>query len=467
MKNKNFKFLTYFLLLFISLSLVTACSDDDSSEGTEQNDDDNNDDENEEEEIPVINFSSENLIFNDTEVGNSSLKNLVISGEYLTNEISLITSGDFLLSIDNENFSEEIILTPDEANNSITIKVKFTPSEFGEVSNTISVTSADFEEKTINLNGEGITVVSTIETFNSTRVAFGGGYNQTATETFNLPENPETVSNIKMFVKLRCPDVGCDEWDVYANVRVKDDASGEFFEMARYITPYWNDNSQLPRGFEFDVTDFKSLLTGSTELQIKTECWNDRGYLISVEFDYEYGEPDYPYYSIERVMAYNNSSIDGVPYGVSHNLDLDKSVTIPSNAQSTHLRTIISGWGHATPYDTGGRPCAEWCFRTHHININGTQTFEHYMGPMGCAQNPVSNQAPGNWAPDRAGWCPGMEVPTRIDVFSQNMAGSTFTYEYDYEDWVNDGANGDAYYATSTFVVVKSTTEISKPTVND
>ena len=38
------------------------------------------------------------------------------------------------------------------------------------------------------------------------------------------------------------------------------------------------------------------------------------------------------------------------------------------------------------------------------------------MGPIGCGNNPISNQG-GNWAPDRAGWCPGMVVPLRLDKF--------------------------------------------------
>lgn len=93
--------------------------------------------------------------------------------------------------------------------------------------------------------------------------------------------------------------------------------------------------------------------------------------------------------------------------------------------------------------------------------------FSHYMGPLGCAANPVSNQNPGNWQPDRAGWCPGMAVPARIDAFGSSMAGSAFTFAYDFEDWTNDGNNGGAFYATSTYVVVKSTTPITKPTVTD
>ena len=91
--------------------------------------------------------------------------------------------------------------------------------------------------------------------------------------------------------------------------------------------------------------------------------------------------------------------------------------------------------------------------------------FQHDMGPIGCASNPVSNQSPGNWQPERAGWCPGMEVPIRLDEFASPMAGNTFGFKYDYEDWTSDGGNGNAFYATSTFVVVKSDTPITKPNV--
>jgi hypothetical protein len=63
-----------------------------------------------------------------------------------------------------------------------------------------------------------------------------------------------------------------------------------------------------------------------------------------------------------------------------------------------------------------------------------------------------------------------MEVPVRVDNFTTTMAGSTFAFEYDYEDWTADGGSTSgtpgAFYATSTFVVVKSNTPIVKPTVN-
>ncbi|MCL4118069.1 UNVERIFIED_CONTAM: hypothetical protein GTU68_018020 [Idotea baltica] len=329
------------------------------------------------------------------------------------------------------------------------------------------LSNADADDVEVDLSGVGLAIIHNYVAFDNERLAFGGGFSQSSTQTFNLHDDLTNIETIKMYVKLSCPTDGCDEWDVYANVKVTDTDSGEMYELGRYITPYWNDNSQLERGFEFDVTDFKSLLSGSTELRIRTECWNANGYEVTVDFDYIEGTPDFPYYAVSRVLAYDDWSSSGVPYGVGHSFDLGKSVAIPANSESTHLRTIISGWGHATPYDAGGRGCAEWCYRTHDVLINGSNMFQHDLGPIGCASNPVSNQDPGNWRPDRAGWCPGMVVPVRYDEFSTTMAGSSFTFEYDYEDWTNDLGNGDAYYATSTFVVVKSNTPISKPVITE
>jgi len=147
-------------------------------------------------------------------------------------------------------------------------------------------------------------------------------------------------------------------------------------------------------------------------------------------------------------------------------LNLIKNISIPANAEEIELRTIISGWGHATPNDPDGRGCAEWCFRTHNIKINGSSSYSHDLSPIGCASNPISNQSPGNWMPDRAGWCPGMAVPVRSDIIPNSMAGNTFNFEYEFENWTNNSGNGDAYYATSTYIVVKSNTSINAPIVN-
>ncbi len=307
-------------------------------------------------------------------------------------------------------------------------------------------------------------------TFENQRIAFGGGHSQTVIANFNLHDDNTNIETINMYIKLRCPSGGCNAWDVYANIKVKDTDSGEWYEIGRYITPYGVDNSQVARGFKIDVTDFKALLQGATELFARIETWGPDGWELTVDFDFIEGHPDYKYYAVSKVLGYDEWSTSGVVYGDDASaFDLNKEITIPNNAESAHLRTIISGWGHATPADSDGRPCAEWCFRTHNVKINGTTAFSHKMEPIGCGSNPVNPQN-GNWIPDRAGWCPGMAVPVRINNLS-STTGNTFTFEYEYEDWTSDGGTSSgqngAYYATSTFVVVKSDSPISKPEVVD
>lgn len=417
---------------------------------------------------PLMNLSSTNIVFEDTQVSSISPNVTVfVNGDNLESHIDLSSTEGFEISLDGVTFSDAAQIPSNVANDQAAVFVRFLPTEVGSASGILSISNAEADDVEVSLSGEGLPAIHSYTTFNDEPLAFGSGFNQSAAQMFMLHSDVSNVSQIKMYLQIDCPSTGCDDWDRYANIMVRDSESGNWYEIGRYITPYWVGTQLLPRGLEFDVTDFKSLLTGSVELRIYIENWTTKADLVSIEFDYIEGTPDYEYYAIAEVMQYNANSLEGVPYGVSHNFDLTRTVSIPSNAESAHLRTVISGWGHATPNDSDGRPCAEWCYRTHDVKINGATMFQHNMGPIGCASNPISNQNPGNWVPDRAGWCPGMVVPERLDQLSPSMAGNSFSFEYDYEDWVTDGGNGNAFYATSTFVVVKSNTPIAKPMVNN
>ncbi|MEC8133581.1 MAG: peptide-N-glycosidase F-related protein, partial [Bacteroidota bacterium] len=421
---------------------------------------------------PVILSNRSNLVFSgDTPIFTNSYSiGIIVSGQFLTAPIDVTVSGPFKISLDGTIFSNNLQIPLESVNDDTTVYVHFSPFEVGSFSGSVILQSVAATDVEVTLAGIATPVVHNYTTYQSQPLGFGGGYNQSASQVFNLHQNLSNISQIKMFLQIDCPTTGCDDWDRFANIKVKDPVSGNWFEIGRYITPYWVGTQLLDRGLEFDVTDFKSLLTGTTELRIYIENWTTKTDLVSLEFDYIEGTPDYPFYAVSEVLGFHANSIDGVPYGVSHSEDLDRSVQIPNNAESSHLRTIISGWGHATPVDSNGRPCAEWCYRTHNVKINGSNSFQHYMGPIGCASNPIYNQAPGNWTPDRAGWCPGMAVPVRVDNLGTAFSGSSFTFEYDFEDWTSDGGTTSgqtgAYYATSTYVVVKSNTEISSPVVN-
>ena len=417
---------------------------------------------------PTLATANSNLSFGETEIfQHSEAFGMLVTGQNLTGIIDLSTTEHFEISLDNISFGSTVQIPSTNANGQTTVYVRFSPTETGNQQGVLSLNSLGANEVEVNLSGVGAAVVHNYVTFQEQPLGFGGGFNQSASQVFNLHNDMSNIHQIKMFLQIDCPSTGCDDWDRFANVKVKDQSTGNWFEIGRYITPYWVGTQQLERGLEFDVTDFKGFLTGATELRIYIENWTSKADLITIDFDFIEGAPDYPYYAVSEVLGFHANSISGVPYGVSHTLDLDKTIQIPANAESTHLRTIISGWGHATPNDSDGRPCAEWCYRTHNIKINGANTFQHNLDAIGCASNPINNQNPGNWMPDRAGWCPGMVVPVRTNVMQNSISGSSFTFEYDFEDWTSDGGNGNAFYATSTYVVVKSNSNISQPVVTD
>lgn len=304
------------------------------------------------------------------------------------------------------------------------------------------------------------------KTFTDSKVGFGDGLSQSAEGTFTFPTDIEKVQRITMYVQNPCPDKTCDEWDRFANLYVKNKTTNEWYEIGRFITPYWVGNEKLERGWEFDVTDFKSLLTGDTELKIYTETWLAKGRTYSVDFDFTYGETAYKYSSVQPIFQYNKSSIDGVPYGTATKTDLSRTITLAANTELAYFRTTISGWGHATPNDAGGRGCAEWCFRTHHITLDGASAFDHYLGPLGCDQNPIDNQAPGNWKPDRAGWCPGMVVAPFINPITGDLKNKTMNFDYVLEPWKANNPENKAFYAISSFIITHSNTPIQPATVN-
>jgi len=419
-------------------------------------------------------MSPNSIRFDGTPLGGvSEAQEVSVIGEDLTSEVTFTTDEGFEVSEDGNAFGTSVVLAAERFNGqALTLFVRQKGLQEGEATGQLTATSTEFEAQSVALTGEVTLQDLTVKTFNQTHLAFGQGHSQSSEQRFSFPEDLSQVSDIKMFVKLECPRGGCNAWDVFAHVQVKDPESGEWYEMGRYITPYGVDNAELARGFEIDVTDFRSLLQGEAELRSYIEVWGSDGWLLSVEFDFLAGQPEYAYSSIARVMEYNRNSLEGVPYGQANldpRFDLTKSISLPAEAEAAHLRTIITGWGHATPTDEDGRPCAEWCYRTHNVLLDGTPTYQHQLEPLGCDRNPVRPQS-GNWRPDRAGWCPGMAVPVRYDEL-ESPSGRSFDFEYQFENWVADGGNtsgqGGAFYAISTFVVVQSNSPIEKASVMD
>ena len=456
-----------FFMLIITFVMLTACggSDDSSSDEIIP-------------EIPSIIVDKTSISFDDTMVSKSSSTiSVLVESKNVTSALKIDCPEGFEISFDNLNFENSLTI---EANQSKTVHVRFSPTKIQSYTGSINIQNDQAQDVKINLSGDGVQLKFNYKTFSKKRLAWGSGYSQAASQNFDLHSDNSNIEAIKMYIRLGCPSGGCDPWDRYANIMVKDKTTNEWFEIGRHITPYGVDNNALTRGLEFDVTDFKSLLEGNVELRIFVETWVSSGWIVSLEFDYTPGTPDYKYYKVSRIIQYNGNSLGGVPYGgLNGNTEIDlekfdliKSLQIGSNIESAHIRTIVTGWGHATPADSDGRACAEWCFRTHKIKIDNSNLFSHYMGPIGCSQNPINNQG-GNWAPDRAGWCPGMTVPVRIDKFGTDVSNKTMNYEYDFENWTNDFVgtpgynNKNAFYAISSFLILKSNSEIERAIISD
>ena len=429
-------------------------------------------------EVPSIIVDKTSISFDDTMVSkSSSTSSILVESKNVNSSVEIIVTDGFEISSDNLNFGNSLTI---DANQSKTIHVRFSPSKIQTYSGSIDIKNAEANDVKISLSGDGVQLKYNYKAFSKTRLAWGSGLSQSASQSFDLHNNNDNIEGIKMYIRLECPSGGCDPWDRFANILVKNSNTNQWYEMARHITPYGVGNSQLTRGLEVDVTDFKSLLLGNVELKIYAETWVASGWVISLEFDYLAGNPDYKYYQITPVIQFNRNSLSGVPYGGENGntqldkekFDLTKTISVGSNIKSAHFRTIISGWGHATPADSDGRACAEWCFRTHKIKINNVDKFSHYMGPIGCGNNPISNQG-GNWAPDRAGWCPGMVVPLRLDKFDTDVSNTDINFEYYFQPWTNNFVgtpgynNKNAYNAISTFIVLKSDQEIEPATISN
>ena len=442
------------LFKLLICTILLTCGSDDESENNVIN-------------LPAsISVNVSSLSFENTMVNQiSESQVIIIDAENTSSEVNISAPEGYEVSSDNSSFSQSFSFVPEISNE---VYIRFTPAEAINYYSTLVISSNDISNNiNINLFGLGTPLIHNYQAFQNQALGYGGGFSQSASQMFSLHDDLSEIQQIKMYLQIDCPSTGCDDWDRFANVKVKDQATGNWYEIARYITPYWVGTQQLQRGLEFDVTDFKSFLKDNVELRIYIENWTSKADIVSIDFDYIVGTPDYENYEVAEVLSLHSNSISGVPYGVTHNLDLEKSIQIPSDSENIQFRTVISGWGHATPYDADGRPCAEWCFRTHDIKINGSNTFQHNLGPIGCSANPINNQNPGNWQPDRAGWCPGMAVPVRMNNLDTSYSGSTLSFEYDFEDWTSDGNGGNAFYAISTYIIVKSNSEITAPIVTD
>lgn len=243
--------------------------------------------------------------------------------------------------------------------------------------------------------------------------------------TAELPSYFGAFDRVTAILSLTCPPTGgCGEWDRVGGVEVKGH-DGKWYEIIRYITPYGVECSSV-----IDLSDYMSLLLGKVEFRFNCSTL-DNGYLWGLTLYYQQGTPEYFYSTVYEVWN------EIYPFGDYANLQPveNRTLEFPEGAASAKLKLVSSGHGWG---DLNTDNAAEFYEATHHIWVNGEQTFEQHNW-YDCNPNPDGCQPQnGTWYHNRAGWCPG----TIAQWFDYDM--TPFIAEEDvelqyvfYEDYVD------------------------------
>lgn len=215
--------------------------------------------------------------------------------------------------------------------------------------------------------------------------------------TAELPSYLGAFDQVTATLSVTCPPGGCGEWDRVASVDARGH-DGQWFEIIRYITPYG-----VPCSHVIDLTDYISLLQGKVDFRFNCSTL-DNGYYYALTLNYSQGIPEYLYSSIYEVWN------EVYPFGDYADLQPVENwnFEFPENAVASTLKLVSTGhgWGDL---NTGN--AAEFYDATHHLWVNGAQTFEQHNWSI-CSPNPDGCQPQwGTYLINRAGWCPGSIAP--------------------------------------------------------
>jgi hypothetical protein len=261
-----------------------------------------------------------------------------------------------------------------------------------------------------------------------------------------MPEDLSAYSEIFLYVDLECPTGGCDPWDQPAKVSIIKEALS--YELARYITPY----GKACGGWVWDITDFKSIMTGKTEWQSYVQVWGASGWLVTIELELIPGTPEYPYVKLTRLW-----NEDNWVYGdtdVSYDFP-ERIIPIDESTDAAKIRMNMSGHGQGNTNNA-----AEFSNFTHFVWVDGAETFEQHLWKDDCDVNPCSPQN-GTWQASRAGWCPGQDViPWEWDLDEKFTPGEDIKLDFvlqEYTNLLDTGYNGsthtEPHYRCHTYLI--------------
>jgi hypothetical protein len=299
----------------------------------------------------------------------------------------------------------------------------WTPPSHGNHTLTIISTNNFGASATQNININVVADVTNMTVFAAEDVWISPS-NVTQTVEADLPSFLGAFDQITATLDVTCPPGGCGEWDRKASVDARG-IDGRWFEIIRYITPYG-----VACSHTIDLTDYMSLLQGKVSFRFNCETL-DNGFEYKLTLNYRQGTPTYLYSSVYEVWK------DVYPFGDYANLQPveDWSFEFPDNAIASKLKLVSTGhgWGNL---NTGN--AAEFYNATHHLWVNGEQTFTQHNWNV-CNPNPDGCQPQsGTWFHNRAGWCPGAIAPWFDFNMTPYVSNGNFTLQYKfYEQYVD------------------------------
>ncbi len=236
----------------------------------------------------------------------------------------------------------------------------------------------------------------------------------------DLPSFTGAFSQIQGTLELTCPPGGCGEWDRVAYIEAQA-PSGEWIEIIRYITPYGVSCSHA-----IDLTDYAWILQGKTKFRLSCMT-SDNGYYWDLSLLYTPGTPEYPHSFVSNVWR------EVYPFGDYANLQPvpEEHVTFPEETEAATMKLVSTGhaWGNLNTANA-----AEFYEATHHIWVNGEETFEQHNWQE-CNPNPDGCQPQnGTWFYDRAGWCPGSIAPWFDFNMTNYIANGEVELEYIFDE---------------------------------
>lgn len=244
--------------------------------------------------------------------------------------------------------------------------------------------------------------------------------------------------DVEVICRGRAPE--CSEWDRIALIEVcLDEPCDARHEIVRWITPYSRPGQ---RRWIIDASPFLGDFRdgGTQRLRVtmgpEWEAATERDVNMSLRLSTR-GEPS----SIDVQRAFVGGAFDAT-YADAHP---PFAFSVPDEATRVELVVIVSGHGQ-----TDGDNCAEWCEHEHRFTVNAgsahTIAFPDEIGrPLGCAELASEGVVPGqygNWAPRRAGWCPGFPVAAlRFDVTDDASTDGELVYDATFEGGTPRGGN--------------------------